>query len=197
MAGMLTQLPLPLLPGNAREIAPGVGVAGGPDGGGVVWVHGLATFAWDAGDEAARRLAAVQLRQLKAARQTQVAAAFGVIPLTLWRWEQALAAGGVAALIPDRKGPQRPSRLTPQKVAQIRELDGQAMRKAAIAAAAGVSETSVRNVLRAAGAAQAAPQEEAPAAGEPADEPPAEEAPAEAEEAPAEEPGGALPVLPR
>ena len=193
MARMLTQLPLPLLPGNASEIAPGVGVAGGPDGGGVVWVHGLATFAWDAGDEAARRLAAVQLRQLKAARQTQVAAAFGVIPLTLWRWEQALAAGGVAALIPDRKGPQRPSRLTPQKVAQIRELDGQGMRKAAIAAAAGVSETSVRNVL---GAAQAAPQEEAPAAGEPADEPPAEQAPAGAEEAAAEEPGGALPVLP-
>jgi len=193
MARMLTQLPLPLLPGNASEIAPGVGVAGGPDGGGVVWVHGLATFAWDGGDEAARRLAAVQLRQLKAARQTQVAAAFGVIPLTLWRWEQALAAGGVAALIPDRKGPQRPSRLTPQKVAQIRELDGQGMRKAAIAAAAGVSETSVRNVL---GAAQAAPQGEAPAAGEPADEPPAEQAPAGAEEAAAEEPGGALPVLP-
>jgi len=191
MARMLTQLPLPLLPVDAREIAPGAGVADSPDGGGVVWVHGLATFAWDAGDEAARRLAAVQLLQLKAARQTQVAAAFGVIPLTLWRWEQALAAGGVAALIPDRKGPQRPSRLTPQKVAQIRELDGQGMRKAAIAAAAGVSETSVRNVLRAAGAAQAAPQGEAPAAGEPADEPPAE-----AEEAPAEEPGGALPVLP-
>ena len=189
MARMLTQLPLPLLPVDAREIAPGAGVADSPDGGGVVWVHGLATFAWDAGDEAARRLAAVQLLQLKAAKQTQVAAAFGVIPLTLWRWQKDLAAGGVAALIPDRKGPQRPSRLTPQKVAEIRELDGQGMRKAAIAAAAGVSETSVRNVLRAAGAAQAAPQEEAPAAGEPAGEPPAEGAPAE-------EPGGALPVLP-
>ena len=36
MAGMLTQLPLPLLPGDAREIAPGVGVVDGPDGGGVV-----------------------------------------------------------------------------------------------------------------------------------------------------------------
>ena len=156
MARMLTQLPLPLLPVDAREMAPGAGVADSPDGGGVVWVHGLATFAWDAGDEAARRLAAVQLWQLKAAKQTQVAAAFGVIPLTLWRWQKDLAAGGVAALIPDRKGPQRPSRLTPQKVAQIRELDGQGMRKAAIAAAAGVSETSVRSVLRAAGAAQAA-----------------------------------------
>ena len=63
MARMLTQVPLPLLPRDAAEIAPGVGVVAGPDGGGVVWVHGLATFAWDAGDEAARRLAAVQLVQ--------------------------------------------------------------------------------------------------------------------------------------
>ena len=104
MARMLTQLPLPLLPGDAREIAPGVGVVAGPDGGGVVWVHGLATFAWDAGDEAARRLAAVQLWQLKAASQAQVALAFGVIPVTVWRWAKALAGGGVAALIPASQG---------------------------------------------------------------------------------------------
>ena len=198
MARMLTQLPLPLLPGDAREIAPGVGVVDGPDGRGVVWVHGLATFAWDAGDEAARRLAGVQLWQLKAASQAQVAAGFGVIPVSVWRWAKVLAAGGVAALIPDRKGPRRPSALTPQKVARIRELDAQGIRKAAIAAAAGVSETSVRNVLRAAGATEPAPQDEAaPAAEEPADEPlTAEEPSAEAEEASAEEPDGALPVLP-
>jgi hypothetical protein len=62
-----------------------VGVVADPDGGGVVWVHGLATFAWDAGDEAARRLAAVQLVQLSAATQVQVALAFGVIPVSVWR----------------------------------------------------------------------------------------------------------------
>ena len=39
MARMLTQVPLPLLPGDAAEIAPGVGVVAGPDGGGVVWVR--------------------------------------------------------------------------------------------------------------------------------------------------------------
>ena len=55
MAGMLTQLPLPLLPAGAAEIAPGVGLVTGAGGGGLVSVHGLATFAWDAGDEAARR----------------------------------------------------------------------------------------------------------------------------------------------
>src|SRR6266566_1712654 len=60
MTAMLTQLPLPWLPEGATEIAPGVGLAAGP-GGGVVWVHGMATFAWDTGDEAGRRLAAVLL----------------------------------------------------------------------------------------------------------------------------------------
>jgi transposase len=124
----------------------------GPDGSGVMWVHGLATFAWDAGDEAGRRLAAVQLWKLKAATQAQVAEAFGVIPVSVWRWERALAAGGVAGLVPDRKGPRRASKLTPGVVARIWELDGQGLSKASIAAAAGVSESSVRNVLRPAGA---------------------------------------------
>jgi hypothetical protein len=148
MARMLTQVPLPLLPHDAAEIAPGVGVVAGPDGGGVVWVHGLATFAWDAGDEAARRLAAVQLVQLNAATQVQVALAFGVIPVSVWRWAKALAGGGVAGLVPAVKGPQRASKLTPQVIGRIRELDGQGAGKAVIAAATGVSESSVRSVLR-------------------------------------------------
>jgi hypothetical protein len=148
MARMLTQVPLPLLPQGAAEIAPGVGVVSGPDGGGVVWVHGLATFAWDASDEAARRLAAVQLVQLSAATQVQVAQAFGVIPVSVWRWARALAGGGVAGLVPAAKGPQRASKLTPQVIGQIRELHRHGAGKAAIAAAAGVSESSVRSVLR-------------------------------------------------
>jgi transposase-like protein len=173
MARMLTQVPLPLLPQDAAEIAPGVGVVAGPDGGGVVWVHGLATFAWDAGDEAARRLAAVQLVQLKAATQVQVALAFGVIPVSVWRWAQALAGGGVAGLVPAAKGPQRASKLTPQVMARIRELDRQGAGKAAIAAAAGVSESSVRSVLRparpAAGSRDAGGADGVPAGQDPAD----------------------------
>ena len=131
-----------------------MGVVAGPDGGGLVWVHGLATFAWDADDEAARRLAAVQLVQLKAATQVQVAQAFGVIPVSVWRWARALAGGGVAGLVPAAKGPQRASKLTPQVIAQIRELDRHGAGKAAIAAAAGVSESSVRSVLRPAAGSQ-------------------------------------------
>jgi hypothetical protein len=147
MAGMLTQLPLPLLPAGAAEIAPGVGLVTGAGGGGLVPVHGLATFAWDAGDEAGRRLAAVQLVRLRAVSQAQAAAAFGVDPVTVWRWDQALAAGGVAGLVPARRGPKGASKLTPQLAARIRDLDAAGATLSEIAAAAGVSTFSVRNAL--------------------------------------------------
>jgi transposase len=143
---MLGQLPLPLLPAGAAEIAPGVGLVAGA-GGGLVSVHRLATFAWDAGDEAGRRLAAVQLVRLRAVSQAQAAAAFGVDPVTIWRWDQALAAGGVAGLVPARRGPKGASKLTPQLAARIGELDAAGARLSEIAAATGVSTFSVRNAL--------------------------------------------------
>jgi transposase len=147
MTARLTQAPLPWLPDGAEEIEPGVGLVAGPDGGGVVWVHGLATFAWDGGDEAARRLAAVQLWKLGAASQKQVAAAFGTGPVTVWRWEQARREHGVAGLIPARKGPKGPSRLTPELAARIRELHAGGMSQAAVAAQCGVSDFTVRTAL--------------------------------------------------
>jgi transposase-like protein len=146
MAGMLTQLPLPLLPAGAAEIAPGVGLVTG-DGGGLVSVHGLATFAWDAGDEAGRRLAAVQLVRLRAVSQVQAAAAFGVDPVTVWRWDQALAAGGVAGLVSSRRGPKGASKLTTELAERIAGLDAAGATLREIAAATGVSTFSVRNAL--------------------------------------------------
>ena len=146
MARMLSQLPLPLLPAGSAEIAPGVGFMAG-DEGGLVTVHGLATFAWDAGDEAGRRLAAVQLVRLRAASQGQVAGAFGVDPATIWRWDQALAAEGVAGLVPARRGPKGASKLTPELVERITGLDAAGATLREIAAATGVSTFSVRNAL--------------------------------------------------
>ena len=122
MARMLGQLPLPLLPPGAAQIAPGVGLLTGEDGG-LVIVHGLATFAWGSGDEAGRRLAAVQLVRLRAASQGQVAEAFGVDPATIWRWDRAVARGGVAGVVPAHRGPKGASKLTPGLAARIAELD--------------------------------------------------------------------------
>ncbi len=146
MARMLSQLPLPLLPAGAAEIAPGVGLLADGDGG-LVTVHGLATFAWDGRDEAGRRLAAVQLVRLRAASQGQVAEAFGVDPATIWRWDQALAADGVAGLVPARRGPKGASKLTAQLVERIGELDAGGATLREIAAVTGVSTFSVRNAL--------------------------------------------------
>jgi transposase-like protein len=146
MARMLSQLPLPLLPAGAAEIAPGVGLLAGEDGG-LVAVHGLATFAWDAGDEAGRRLAAVQLVRLRAASQGQVAEAFGVDPATLWRWDQAVASAGVAGLVPARRGPKGASKLTSALAARIVELDAAGKTLRQVAAATGVSTFTVRSAL--------------------------------------------------
>jgi transposase len=93
-----------------------------------------------------RRLAAVQLVANKAARVADVAAAFGVDTGTLWRWGQQLSATGVGGLVPDKRGPKGAHRLTPEMVADIiaRRAAGASYR--AIAAAVGVSYTSVRRV---------------------------------------------------
>src|SRR4029077_7605533 len=100
--------------------------------GGLVSVHGRAAFAWDAGDEAGRRLAAVQLVRLRAVSQAQAAAGVGGGPgegggggkgLAGWGGDQALGAGGVAGLVPARRGPKGASKLTPELAERIRELD--------------------------------------------------------------------------
>src|SRR5712691_5761446 len=187
MAGMLTQAPLPWLPGDAVEIAPGAGIQADSDGGGVAWVHGLACFAWDGGDEAARRLAAVQLVRLAAATQRQVAAGFGTDPVTALRLGKALREQGVAGLVPARKGPKGPSKLTPELAARVRELDGQGMTLDQIASGCGVSAFTVRNALGrvpARGAMSASAPERTAAGEEPAPPEPEAEAPP------------ALPVLP-
>jgi transposase-like protein len=160
MTRMLSQLPLSVPPVEAIEVAEGVHLVRGRAGG-VVWVHGLATFAWDEQDEAGRRLAAVQLVRLKAASKMAVAAAFGVTTVTLWRWRQALADLGVAGLAATRPGPKGPSKLGPSVVARIRELDRAGATLMVIAAEVGVSTFSVRNAL---GRTKSAAPEAEPAA---------------------------------
>jgi len=176
MAGSrLIQAPLPWLPGGAQEIARGVGLLALAGGGGQMWVHGMAAFTWEAGDEAARRLAAVQVTQLKAATQKQVAAALGTDQVTVWRWVSAYREKGLAGLLPARKGPSGPTKLTPELTGKIQGLDAQGLGLEAIAGQCGVSTFAVRTALgrvppRARAAAATARDEQQPAAGDAADE---------------------------
>ena len=147
MAVMTAQPPLPLVPEDARPVGTAAAIVEDDDGG-RVFVHGNLVYAWDAGDTAARRLAAVSLMRIKAATQLEVAEAFAVKPATVRRWETRLTDDGVAGLLAERKGPKRKSKLTGDMVAAIRRLreDGSSYR--GIAADTGVSVGSVRNALK-------------------------------------------------
>ena len=160
MAAQLIQAPLPWLPDGAAEVARGVGLVTCDDGSGAVWVHGMLTFCWEPGDEAGRRLAALQLIQTGAAKVKEIAAAWDADPSTVWQWKKALAAGGVAALIPGKRGPKGPSKLTPELTAAIRELSAAGLSQAAVAAQTGVSEFAVRTALGRVKARPAAGEEE-------------------------------------
>ena len=142
----MSQPVLPLLPADAVPIGPVAGLVEGPQGG-VVYVSGLVTFVFAAGDEVGRRLAAVQLVSTKIATAAAVARAFGVGIVTLWRWTSGYDSAGVAGLIPAKTGPKGPSKLTEQVAAWIRDLDGQGLSLAAIAARSGVSTATVRVAL--------------------------------------------------
>jgi len=85
--GRVSQAVLPLLPAEARSVGPSAGLLEGPDGG-VVFVFGWAGYSYAAGDEAGRRLAAVQLVGSKIATAAEVASAFGVSGVTLWTWRR-------------------------------------------------------------------------------------------------------------
>ena len=143
MAVMTAQPPLPLMPTGAP-----VGAAAAiieDDDGGRVFVHGNLAYAWDAGDTAGRRFAAVSLMRIKAATQLQVAEAFAVPRARCGAGRPALRRrGGRAA--PGPQGPKRKSKLTADTVAAIAVLreEGRPPRDRR---RAGVSEGSVRNAL--------------------------------------------------
>ena len=142
----MSQPVLALVPGDAVAIGPSAGLVEGPDGG-VVFVFGLATFAFAKDDQAARRLAAVQLVATKIASAGEVASAFAISQATLWRWVGSFSSGGVAGLIRSQPGPKRPSKLTDAVAARIVELGATGMTLLEIGAQVGVSTATVRVAL--------------------------------------------------
>ena len=139
--------PLPSATGGVLRVADGVTLVEDEDGSGAVFLWGMAAWCWAAGDRAARRLAAVQLVESKAARQRHVAAAFGVNEDSLILWRGEFSAHGVTALAGRRPGPKGPSKLTAAKGAEIGELRAQGLTLSAVAQRAGVSVDTVRRAL--------------------------------------------------
>jgi hypothetical protein len=147
MAVMTAQPPLPLAPEGARAVGAAAAIIEDDDGG-RVFVHGNLAYAWDSGDTAGRRFAAVSLVRIKAATQVEVAGAFAVKPATVRRWDGQLSDAGVAGLLGERKGPKRKSKLTDDMIAAVRGLREDGLSYRGIGAEIGVSEGSVRNALK-------------------------------------------------
>ncbi|MEK6278704.1 MAG: putative transposase [Actinomycetota bacterium] len=142
-------MPLPLAPGGSLRVAEGVAFLEDGEGSGSVFLWGMAAWSWGGQDRVARRLAAVQLVESKAARQRQVAAAFGVNEDTLIIWRAEYKAKGSAGLAGRRPGPKGPSKLTDAKRAEIRALRSEGLALLAVAGRAGVSTDTVRRALAA------------------------------------------------
>src|SRR6266851_2665818 len=113
------------------------------------------------------------------------AAEIGAGPVTVWRWADAYRRDGLAGLLPARRGPKGPSKLTPELAGKIRELAGAGKSQAAVAKECGVSAFAVRTAL---GRVPARPAAAAPAREDTAGREPGGQEPAWTQDA--------LPVLP-
>ena len=147
MATSAAQFPLPLAPEGAVQIGDATFVHT-DEHGGQVWLLGRLWWSWQTGDEAGRRLAAVQLAESGIARRIDIAQAFRITPETLWRWRQTYAREGIAGLAPSKPGPKGAWKLTDEVISHIVALHAEGHTQAHIATTAGVSTFSVRQVLR-------------------------------------------------
>ena len=139
--------PLPLAAGVMLRVADGVTFIEDDDGSGSVFLWGWAAWTWAARDRVARRLAAVQLVETKAASQRRVAAAFGVNEDTLILWRGEYARNGTAGLAGRRPGPKGPSKLTDAKRIEISALRAEGLTLNAVAERVSVSTDTVRRAL--------------------------------------------------
>jgi hypothetical protein len=146
MATMSAQVPLPLQPQGAVPVGDAACLTV-DEAGGAVWLWGTLWWSWQAGDEAGRRLAAVQLAKSKVAARTEIASAFATTTVTLWRWEQTYDERGVAGLVPAKPGPKGAWKLTEDIVGQIVTLRRAGRTPQQIADEVGVSRFAVRRVL--------------------------------------------------
>ena len=160
MALMTIQPPLPFAPvADAHPIGAAVSMAENEDGG-QVFLYGNLHWAWDAGDDAMRRMVAVKLWNMNAAAVAEIAAGFGVTEDTLWRWHRTLDGEGFTALASSKRGPKGGSKLTTEVIDRIHDLKKTKLANTRIALQVGVSEFSVRRALTLTPASEDAPEPE-------------------------------------
>jgi len=99
----------------------------------VVHVGGHLVACYRRDDLASERMIATQLAETTRIHACEVAAAFGMHPVTLSRLRGQFRASGAQGLMPKQRGPKGPTKLTPRMLARFRQLRQQELSYRAIA----------------------------------------------------------------
>jgi hypothetical protein len=118
------------------------------DGLRVVFVHTTPFYTYDLSDRVQHLFCACQLIESELGKQCEVIQAFGLSESTLSRARRRVREGGIAGLVPQRKGPKRRHKAGGAVGRRIVGLWKQGLKRSQIALRVGVSKGTVRNVLR-------------------------------------------------
>jgi hypothetical protein len=99
-----------------------------------IFLNGHLTARYHCDDKATERVLVTQLCEVLSLPNRQIAAAFGLHPVSLSRFRGSFRKGGAAALVPLKTGPKAPTKMTPQLAARCRTLRAEGLSLRAIAA---------------------------------------------------------------
>jgi len=115
-----------------------------------IFLNGHLTARYRCDDKATERVLVTQLCAVLPVPDRQIAAAFGLHPVTVSRFRASFRDGGAAALVPLKTGPKGPTKMTPQLEARCRTLRSEGLSFRAIAARVSNSKRRISYVTVAA-----------------------------------------------
>ena len=99
-----------------------------------IFLNGHLSARYRCDDKATERVLVTQLCEVLPVSDRQIAAAFGLHPVTVSRFRASFRNGGSAALVPLKTGPKGPTKMTPQLEARCQSLRSEGLSFRAIAA---------------------------------------------------------------
>lgn len=108
---------------------------------------GVPLFVHGKNDEPARRLAAVQILELRLAKKKELSESFGIDRTTLYRQQLRFREGGVAAVVGKKRGPKGAHKLTEATLSRAQGMLDRGGSQQEAARAAGVSSKTIQRAI--------------------------------------------------
>jgi transposase len=128
----------------------------------VIFANGIPLSHYGRADKAAEHYAMIHLVESGLANRQEVAAAFGCSRLTIFRAKRKYDEGGIAALVPKKRGPKEGSKVSKAKGRRIIALKDKGLTNTAIGSRLGLKEATVRKALKRMGWSQPKAAEQMP-----------------------------------